>query len=246
MNAGFRLTLVLLGSATFFAQGRSDLARSLESHGGAAVRNAITIDARGTATRTSGEAPIRIRATLDRIEANLRIDYGSPTTLSVITTPDGQVELRGNQTILKEPHSGLFSQLDLFGGLSLPHLTLPGVASESVGVRDVRGRSSQRVWIQTGRERIRYGRTLKDEADIYIDEETGLVSAISRTGYASEALDRSFVLTNEFSDYRDVSGVLIPFRIDRYLDRMAVETILIEEVVLNTVLPADSFERSQQ
>ena len=75
------------------------------------------------------------------------------------------------------------------------------------------------------------------------DQQTGLVSAISRKQFADESLDLAFVSTYTFSDYRPVSGLLLPFRIERYLDGRLRETIVASSIQLNPALPADLFER---
>jgi hypothetical protein len=69
------------------------------------------------------------------------------------------------------------------------------------------------------------------------------VAAISRQQFASESLDLSFVITNAFSDYRRINGLALPYRIDKYLDGLLRETILVDSIQVNVNLPTDLFER---
>ena len=95
----------------------------------------------------------------------------------------------------------------------------------------------------TGREQTQYRRAIKDEAEVRFDAETGVVAAIARRQYADESLDRPFVLMTRFSDYKPVAGLLLPFRVDRYLDGQLRETILVDSVDLNPAFERDWFGR---
>jgi len=51
------------------------------------------------------------------------------------------------------------------------------------------------------------------------------------------------VITNVFSDYRRVGGLVLPYRIDKYLDGQLRETITVDSIQINVALPKALFER---
>jgi len=224
-----------------------DLRDAVGNHGGAAIEAARTIDIRGTSTRSGGQSTaIRIRATLDRLDASHRVDYGDPATRSVVTTSSGRFEIQGNDETPRSRHSGAFTQFDMLAGFGLRHYLAPGVTRTPQGERSVGGRPSKIVRVETGREIRTYGRMISDIVDIDIDLESGLVSAVSRTGYADQSLDRQFLSIHRFSDYRVVDGAIVPFRIERYTNGALMEVIVVDSIALNPILPLNIFERSRQ
>lgn len=58
-----------------------------------------------------------------------------------------------------------------------------------------------------------FGRHLDDEMTVYIETSTHLVVRTERTRYADNNIDLGVPSVLEFSDYREVEGLRIPFRI---------------------------------
>ena len=135
-----------------------------------------------------------------------------------------------------------FSQLDMLPVFSIPPLAEGGVTIRALGRGAVGGLGTQRFKALTGRQQTFYKRILRDEPDVdFFDN--GLVAGISRRQYADRSLDLSFVLAHAFSDYRNVNGLMFPFRIEKFIDGILRETIVVNTVELNAPISDAIFER---
>jgi len=213
---------------------------SVRAHGEAALAAATSVVLTGTSTSGATREPVTISASLD---GKVRIDYGRPVTRSIVTTPQGRFEITAGKLVHRPPHAGQFAQLDVLAVLGIRHLAAAGVERTALGSGQTGGRATTRARAVTSRQQTHYGRVVKDDAEIDFDQQTGLIAAIRRRQYADESLDLAFFSTYTFSDYRAVSGLLLPFRIDRYLDNQLKQTIILDSIQLNPVLAADLFER---
>ena len=217
------------------------LTATLAAHGGAAVQSVKTIELRGTVV-SQDRAPASVVITAS-LEGQLRVDYGVPVQRTIITTEKGRAEWRGTEAIPKPPHVGLFSALDMLSLLGIRRLTDPKVQLSSLGAGTVRNRATARIKGVTEQEQTFYGRKVADETDVDIDSATGLVARISRVQYAEQSLDRPFLLSHEFADYRQVQGILFPFRIDSLIDNRTVDTLTVTSVTVNPALPPTTWEK---
>ena len=50
-------------------------------------------------------------------------------------------------------------------------------------------------------------------------------------------------MTTTFSDYRAVSGLFLPFRIERYVDGHLREVITVDTIQINPTFPVNLFRR---
>ena len=213
--------------------------RAFTEHGGPAVGAVQSIQIVGTSTTREGAQPIVISATLD---GNLRVDYGSPVSFSRIRTPEGNFDIEDGVRTEKPAHDSRFAALDWFSVLGIRHFAT-GIERTSQGAASINGRATRRAHAESGQQDSFYRRELHDEVDIDFDQETGLVSAISRLQYASGSLDLTFLITTAFTDYREVGSLVLPYSIGRYLDGRLRESIAVESIVIDPFLPRDLFER---
>jgi hypothetical protein len=218
------------------------LSASLNTHGGEPVRQMLSIRLTGTATDRLGAAqPFTVSSSLD---GSTRIDYGSPATRSLITTPRARFDIVDTGIKGRPGHAGLYAQLDVFGVFAARSKSGAGKDRGVIGPGELNGRTTLRIRAGTDSQKTFYGRAVEDELDIEFDQQTGLIAAIHRAGYADESLDLKFVSTYAFSDYRRVQDSMwLPFRISRYLDGQLMETITVDAYDINPALSRDVFER---
>lgn len=221
------------------AQGTDAFTTAIEAHGGAALAAVQSLTLRGQSNLGGKNQPVTISVAL---AGKLRIDYGQPVVRTEVSTPDGGFRTVQGKTASLARHSGAYAQLDMLSVFGILHLAI-GIEKTARGAGIVAGRATARVNAVTGRDQMQYRRTIKDEAEVQFDTETGLVAAISRTQYADESLDLSFVLTTTFSDYRPHGGFVFPFKINRYIDGVLRETITLESIEINPVFAPEAFGR---
>jgi hypothetical protein len=240
------LTLILPGSVLLaVAQGEDLIDAALARHGGASRLIAVLrIRMNGHSVVGNATEPVTISASIEANETgNVRIDYGQPVTRSYVNTPTGSFELtRGSQRGLrKSPHVGAFAQLDILSALGIQHLARPGVQRSTAEPAAVAGRPSQKVRVITPRSKTVYRRILSDDTEVQIDQETGLVVEIQRRHYAEKSLDVSFMSGFRFSAYREIEGVILPYRIDRVMEGAVRETITVDRIEINPGFIPDLF-----
>jgi hypothetical protein len=161
-----------------------------------------------------------------------------------VTTLNGRYEVLDGAIKGRPGHSGLYGQLDLFGIFAARSKSGVGKDRGVIGPGELAGRNTLRIRAGTDHQKTFYGRPIDDELDIEFDQQTGLVAAIHRGGYADESLDLRFVSTYAFSDYRKVLDTFwLPFRITRHLDGQPMESIAVDSYQINPILGADLFRR---
>ena len=217
----------------------TQISASLTAHGGAQLLQVLTVRLRGKSTLGKIEEPMVVSASM---EGSSRIDYGQPVTRSLVTTPVGSFEVRDGQRRYRPPHSGAYTGLDLFSVLSIRNTFANGANRGVVGMQTLNGREVFRAHVGTDRQQVHYGRVLKDEADIDLDVATGLVAAVHRRGHADEDLNLTFVDSYTFADYRDVNGIQLPFKIERYFNGRLEETITVDSFEINPIFDRGHFE----
>jgi hypothetical protein len=240
-----RLVLTLLTFATsLFAQNpNAPLIAAIAAHGGAAVASVQTIRIVGHRTNRGSTEVVRISANIP--EGEMRVDYGDPVTSSHVTPgvragiPPFELTSAGRRN--KQAFVGVFGQLDILSGLGLSQFTVPAADVANLGTASVNGRTASRFGVRSGRQQTHYFRALPDAAEVQIDSQTSLVSAISRTFSAEQNLDHTFVRTYVFSDFRNVRGLVFPFQIDTQIDGSTSETLVVDSVELNPALALDLF-----
>jgi len=93
-----------------------------------------------------------------------------------------------------------------------------------------------------------FNRALDEDAEVFVDATTSLIVRSQRMQAANDSMDFRVPSVLDFSDYRQVNGMMIPFRIVNTIgDRnsgMRQVTITIQSVLINQGI-ADSAFRPQ-
>jgi hypothetical protein len=242
----FLPAILLLTIATAFAQGPAlqpaddVLAETLRRHGGGRLHEVVRIRLTGTSQKNQTVQPVVVSASMDGWR---RIDYGRNGAQSSVTSPNGGFMVRDGKRTLRPSHAGVFAYLDMFAPLGLRNANASGRNRGFVGNHELKGAPT--VQLRTGRdqEKTFYNRVINDEADVQLDTRTGLVAAVHRVQYADDSLDRQFTTSFLFSDYREVGGIVLPFRIERYQNQTLMETFSVENYEINPVFARDLFTR---
>jgi len=77
-----------------------------------------------------------------------------------------------------------------------------------------------------------------DEMELYLDAATFLPASATFNTHPERDLGRDIPVEVRFSDYRNVNGAQVPFRVEEYLNRMLVLDLQFEAAALNTGLTA--------
>jgi hypothetical protein len=238
--------VLAMGSVRAGAQEPNPLVTARTAHGGPALEWVAQIQMRGHSS-VGGGGPITISASLNGRDADsLRVDYGQPVTRSFFNTPKGAAERIGaGPTVWKPKHVGAFAQLDILSALGIGHLASARAQYVVRGTSVVEGRPVVEVRAVTERTKTVTRRVMADEADVRVDQETGRVVEILRRQRSEQSMDVGFTAGFRFSDYRAVQGLLLPFRIERVLDGVVRETILLDSIELNPPVTPAFFEAPQ-
>jgi hypothetical protein len=198
----------------------------------------VSIQITGVSTRGGAAEPIKITAT--RYEEVL-IEYGNRERR--VTTPSANFLADASKTTAEDRPGG-FAQLDVTGLFLVAQLAERGVAvgfaeeSSSPGLR--------RIAVRGNRSELHYRRfTVHDALDLYIDP-LGRLAGIVRQFYPDEPQYR-YTVSLAFSDYRETGGLLLPYRIERFLQGKSVEAITVGAYAFNVpASPAMFVKRRMQ
>jgi len=188
----------------------------------------------GKSTRGAVTEPIRITTT--RNEETL-IEYRARRQ---VFTPLRRFEDDGTK-IEFQPAAGGFAELDIAGLYRLAQLAGRGITADAPQSAMLEGSPVQRIHVRSARTELHYRvLTVRDEFDIYVNE-AGLLAGVSRDFYPSSPLFH-FNLGFVFAEYRETGGVLLPYRIHRYINGQKVETISVDTYELGVPVAPAVFE----
>jgi hypothetical protein len=178
----------------------------------------VSIQISGVSTRGSTAEPVKITAT--RYEEVL-IEYG--TRERRVTTPSANFQAGAKAVAAETP--GGFAQLDVTGLFLVAQLAERGVA---VGLAEESATAGlRRIAVRGNRSELHYRRfTVHDALDLYIDT-SGRLAGIVRQFYPDQPQYR-YTVSLKFSDYRKTGEMLLPYRIERFLQGKTLETITVE------------------
>lgn len=210
---------------------------AVAAHGGPVVATVQRIRITGQSVRLGVPAPVTISVAAD---GRVRLDYGRPAERSIIrsATP---FEVVNGRYIPKAPHSGAFSELDMFSIL--------GIAPYRTATKTYLGRTTtpegpiDRYDVRTSHRQTHYRRTLEDRLEVHLDVATGRVVGIAREHRAEKDLDHRFTLSHRFSNFATANGLVFPFRIEIGLNGVMQETMTVNSVELNPGFSGDLFTR---
>ena len=220
---------------------RALLESALQAHGRTRVAD---IAATGSVTKNGATEVLKVYSKGNGVG---RLENGSGNNRNVLVFNQGK-SWAGNDTLrpLKE-HTAqrrltLFPFLDLISDLDSPHIQIT-----DRGVVPVNGRTAYKISIRTvdpnANQRF-LRRPLEEAADFFIDTQSRLIVRSERLRPTEENMDFLIPSVLEFSDYRNVNGVMAPFRIVNTVGRPDIgvyqSTTVFDSVTINSGIP-DSF-----
>jgi hypothetical protein len=83
--------------------------------------------------------------------------------------------------------------------------------------------------------------TLIAQFDLYLDAETSILLRYSRYAFDPNALENRSLQETDYSDYRRVNGVLMPYHIEMFLDGDRVSEFIVSTVSDQVVISDSDF-----
>jgi hypothetical protein len=243
------LTFLLGGSPrTHQDVNREFLLQVLQAH----VGTTVVTDIEATSNRTGSDGRRRTTKYLLQGSKNMRVEHGegSEQSVSVHTDTEAWQTRQGKVVSIPEhaasPRNRLFPFLDLIAEFRNPNLEIV-----SKGMTSIDARETYHVQLRlkdTKPNRI-FGIALDEEVDFYIDAQTLLIVRSERFLRSIDDMTFRVPLVSEFSDYRRVNGVAVPFRIVTITGNRSIgmyqSAIQMERVIINPGISPMLFVRGQ-
>jgi hypothetical protein len=160
----------------------------------------------------------------------------------IIRQPDGSIRqlVDDNMMVQRINYIPVLSLLGEYDqkDISIDYLgasVMEGTTVEIVAISLYSGTTTQEAESLKNRTQILY----------YIDSNTGLVTRIDRTNYAENDPNDIEKLETRFSDYRLVSGVMIPFQQRTSIDGAPYQDLVLTSVALGGILSDSDFSLEQ-
>jgi hypothetical protein len=261
-----RLFLVLVTSTFLFSQNQSQLSDSqalaLSSRATAVMAGKISVQdltLTGTATRIAGSEKETGSATLKAMAGgDTRIDIAFPSgprsevySLSARgpqggwTGPDEKLHPVSFHNLLVDP--GWFAPLLMLERIDSQ---VPGVTVSSSGNVTRNGQSESGLHVAepvpgpNASKHPAWMLTLLQKAsqfDLYVDSSTLLPAEMTFNGHPDNDVRRDLPVRVRYSDYRAISGIQVPFHIQKYVNNSLILDVNIDTAVFNTGLSASEF-----
>ena len=240
------LWILFLNCSGFSQNSRAILQQSLQAHG----RGRLTdISATGTVTSSGQTQPINLYA---KGNGSGRIENGAGSGRSVIVFDRGRSWAGADRDLRPLKDHTAQRRLTLFPFLDvIAELDQPQVEVAYRGLELVNGAPAHKVSVRAkdndAAKRFLH-RPLEEAVDFWIDERTGLIVRSERLRITEENMDFKIPSVLEFSDYRTVGGVAIPFRIVSTMGRPDIgiyrSTTVLTNVTINSGIPHTMFSPS--
>ncbi len=193
----------------------------LSAHGVQSLPSTVVMT--GTVDREGKTDSFRLFANKDE---QLRIEYGKSGKDTVVMRQKMSFHDDGEKLTYDSTPPG-FAQLDITGLFLVEQLRNRPVAVDSTKEWTVvQGTKLQRYHVTNDRKEMQRGTIpVQDALDLYVNE-SGLLTAISRSFYQGRA--EAYTLAFTFSDYRKSDNTLLPYQIDVYIKGIRRQTYKIE------------------
>ena len=202
---------ILLGNLGWAQSARAIAEQALRAHGRGRL---IDITALGSTTRNGQTNILNVYA---KGSGTGRHENGTGSDRNVMIFNSGKAwagkdtQLRPLQAHTSQRRLTLFPFLDLIAELDQPQIQIT-----DRGMVTINGLRAYHISIQTkdteAAKRFLH-RPLEEAADFFIDAQTSLIIRSERLRTSEENMDFRVPSVLEFSDYRTVNGVAVPFRI---------------------------------
>jgi hypothetical protein len=126
----------------------------------------------------------------------------------------------------------------------IQNYTSEDVCIIDLGIKDVAGRSNHeiRIAVQPADERMAATEDLMSELHIFIDTETKQITGTRSFMFSPTAIENRSPVDRVFSDYRLISGIPVPFRIEQYISGELDSIISLTSVRLNVGIADTLFD----
>ena len=219
-------------------RGRALVEKAVEAMGGAArVDGLVSYQEKGTVGSRSPQGVTEIKTTLamlypDKMRLERTLSFG---TLATVVTPAGGffVFPRGGSEMLDVQRAAFVKQLQSNPLALLRSRRSLGFNAAAIGASKVGETSVESVEISAGDTRVTLG----------IDPGTGRILSLAYRGRGAGGVFGKIVQT--FSDYRNVGGLTLPFRVVGTFNGEAEPSLTstIESIVVNGEVSPALFER---
>jgi hypothetical protein len=236
-------------SSTSSQQATMLLAKSATALTGSTALQDVMLS--GTAERIAGSdddtGTVVLKATADghsRIDLNLSsgnrseirsLDTNGP--VGAWSGPDGAQHAISNHNLMTDA-SWFFCAFTLARMTSSQVITATYIGQESLNEQTVL-HVSVTPRLSTG-----YGQTLLQhlsQMDLFVDPATSLPVALSFNVHPDNNASLDIPVQIQFSDYRNINGVHIPFHIQKFINNSLVLDLKIQSAALNSGLPTSVF-----
>ncbi len=116
---------------------------------------------------------------------------------------------------------------NLYGPISVDNTGYTRI--ETIGLVELDGRPAYDVKLTTKEKTVEH---------MYFDQESGLVLRIDQKVPTAVGIFRAQIYP---SDFREVDGVMFPFRMLSKLGKGAAQEVVVQKIEVNPELPADAF-----
>lgn len=221
------------------------LQQSLAAMGGAASGATDSI-ATGTITFHNGDSPYSSPITLktkDETAHSTELTLGGKQSVSIVNRGLGSKRQDGKTGDLPLWTTKYLLPEHLLG-LRLKQALGEKTNAVYLGLEEVAGQSCHRIQIFASppAEIPAEQEKMISELELFIDSKTFLVVKTKGYIFSPEIIENRSLLETYYSDYRDVNGVLVPFRISRHLSGSPYSETVLDNVNLNATLSSSDFE----
>jgi hypothetical protein len=236
-------------SSTSSQQATMLLAKSATALTGSTALQDVMLS--GTAERIAGSdddtGTVVLKATADgHSRMDLNLSSGNRTEIRSLdpngpvgawSGPDGAQHAISNHNLLTDP-SWFFCAFTLARMTSSQATTATYIGQESLNEQTVL-HVSVTPRLSTG-----YGQTLLQhlsQMDLFVDPATSLPVALSFNVHPDNNASLDIPAQIQFSDYRNINGIQIPFHIQKLINNSLVLDLKIQSAALNSGLPTSEF-----
>lgn len=188
--------------------------------------------------------PIRI---VTRDLRDFRIERGNTASreITIITNGRGWHDTGGKRTRIAS-HTAAYFKADHVPALlcSADH-TRKGLGVSYVGEEVVGGKAAFHLKLvplpkQNGQQADKTD-ALISEYHIFIDEQSFVVLKTARYAFSPNAVENRSLWEAFYSDYRNVNGVMMPFRLDNLISGRPFSTTIFTSITTGSVVPDQEF-----
>ena len=202
--------------------------------GGSALLRAVgSWTADGTYISASSTGPVHWEAT----PSEFRLEYGTGSSASIITSGSGQVVNKLPSRALKIPYHMWRAWIV---PIRLGTLLETDIQSKSVSIEPLQDDNQQATVLRIIDHASYIDETVTEQL-WYIDKTTFLPLKILYHPSRLSRPDASIWEAWNLSNYRNIDGVLVPFTLSRSLGSSTLESITLKSVKLNASLPSTDF-----